>query len=232
MFRKEVGGELEKCAILITGSSIGIGRETALAFAQEGCNIIITYFEDEDEAAKTAIECKELGAEKVLMVHLDVTDDTSIKQAHETIMSEFNEIGILINNAGVVSYKSLVKEDLDAITNVIRTNVEGLIKVTRMFVNDVTKMIINIGSDASKQAYSHLSVYTASKFAVRGFTQALALELNRIKVYCVNPGMTKTRMSQFRGDDPKDVARIILDTAKEKYHKPTGSDIDVWEHMQ
>lgn len=67
-------------------------------------------------------------------------------------------------------------------------------------------------------------------FGVRGFSQALAQELNKVKVYVVNPGMTATRMTGFRGDPPEKVAEVILKTAKGQLGHGNGDDINVWKY--
>ncbi|MDP1694331.1 MAG: SDR family NAD(P)-dependent oxidoreductase, partial [Candidatus Woesearchaeota archaeon] len=73
--------------------------------------------------------------------------------------------------------------------------------------------------------------YCASKYGVRGFTQALALELpTSIKIYCVNPDGTATQMTQFQGVDPSKVADVILKTAQEILHKKSGDDVDLPEY--
>ena len=216
--------------VLIAGSSIGIGRETAYLFAKEKDNVIITYYKDKKEAQLTEKKCKSLGASDTLLINLNVMDTNSIKKALETITKKYKKIDILVNNAGVIAWKFLSKQSIEEIENQIRTNLEGLIKTTKIFLPYINETIINISSGAGKTAYSNLSTYCATKFGVRGFTQSLAIELKKIRVYSVNPGMTKTRMTDFEGIPPIKVAEIILETAKTGYKKSSGSDIDVWEY--
>jgi 3-oxoacyl-[acyl-carrier protein] reductase len=90
-------------------------------------------------------------------------------------------------------------------------------------------MIINISSGAGQTGFADLAPYCATKFGVRGFTQSLAQELTGIKVISVNPDMTKTRMTNFEGRPPAQVARVILNTAKKKYRVPSGGDVNVWD---
>ncbi|MFW6376252.1 MAG: SDR family NAD(P)-dependent oxidoreductase, partial [Thermoplasmatota archaeon] len=93
-------------------------------------------------------------------------------------------------------------------------------------------MIINIASDLGKNGIGGYGVYSATKFGVRGFTQALADELPRgITTYVVNPSMTATNMTNYSGKDPKKVAEVIVNTAKEQYKKRSGDDIDVTKHI-
>ncbi len=217
--------------VLITGSSVGIGRYTAYRFSKEGARIIITYNMGEREAHETAIGCKKLGAGGVSVFHLDIRDNESIKNLVENMKKEYGYIDILINNAGVVVWKPLKEQSFEDIENQIRVNLEGLIKLTKLMLPFVKEMIINIGSGAGKAGFESLTVYCATKFGLRGFTQALAQEIPSLKIYCVNPGMTATRMTNFQGVHPERVAEIIFNTAKGIYKKPSGSDIDVWEYL-
>lgn len=228
--QKEEIIKISEKIVFITGSSIGIGRETAYQFAKAGWKIVITYYKDENEAKKTAEKCKEHGAREVLVVKLNVMDNNSILKAIKEIVKKFNGIDVLINNAGVVVWKELLEQDDNEIENQVRTNLEGLIKITKYCLPYVREVIINISSGAGKTGYSTLTTYCATKFGVRGFTQALANELSsrRVKVYSVNPGMTKTRMTNFRGVEPEKVAEIIFNAALGKYNVPSGGDVDVW----
>src|SRR4030043_855096 len=80
------------------------------------------------------------------------------------------------------------------------------LKLTRSFLPYIRKGIINIASAAGKTAYAEMSVYCGTKFGVRGFTQALAEEHTRLKICCVNPDMTATRLTGYEGRPPSDVA--------------------------
>src|SRR3989344_6203992 len=211
--------------VLITGSSIGIGRESAYLFSGEGCSVIITYYKDKKEGEETAKKCTAIGAE-TLLINLNIMDDSSIKEAVKKSIAKFGKIDILVNNAGVISWKNLEEQTHQEIEEQIRTNLEGLIKMTLACLPYVKEAIINVASGAGKTGYSGLSVYCATKFGVRGFTQSLAGELKGIKVYSVNPGTTSTRMTNFRGVSAEKVAQVILNTAKGKYQVSSGSDID------
>ena len=93
-------------------------------------------------------------------------------------------------------------------------------------------MIINIASAAGKNAYAGLTTYCATKFAVRGFTQALSKELpSGIKIYSVNPGLTATKMTNYQGVNPRKVAEVILKAAEEKFNVENGGDVDVWKYV-
>ena len=167
--------------ILVTGSSRGIGRETAYEFAREKAKIIVTYCEDKIEAEKTYEKCLELGATEALIVELNVTDNSCIVNAVDEVIKKFNVVDILVNNAGVISWTPLRSQSFNEIENQTRTNLEGLIKVTKVCLPYVKDQIINIASIAGTVGFVDLTVYCATKFGVRGFTQALAKEEQTVR---------------------------------------------------
>jgi len=216
--------------VLITGSSEGIGRETAFKFAGEGCALVITYNSHKKEGEQAAKKCLELGASEVLLLPLNVSDDKSIQNCVKVVVKKFKHVSILINNAGVLRYNLFKNQSFADIEDQVNVNLTGLMKMTHEALPHVKDMIINIASGAGKTAYETLVPYCATKFGVRGFSQGLALEV-RIPVYAVNPGMTATRMTDWKGVKPEKVAQVILNTAKGKYKVKSGSDVDVWEHV-
>ena len=223
---------MENKVVLITGSSKGIGRETAFKFASEKAKVVLTYCNDRPGGQNTEKRCKELGAAETLLIKLDLRDDKSIANAVDKVVNTFGKIDVLISNAGVAVWKPLKEQDLADIENQIRTNLEGLIKMTRTCLPHVKDMIINIASGAGQSAFADLAPYCATKFGVRGFTQALAQEISKLKIYAVNPDMTKTRLTGFQGRPAEQVAQIVLNTAKSKYRKSSGSDINVWDYYK
>lgn len=172
--------------IFITGSNMGIGKETALKFAREGCNLAITYYKDRDEAFEVFDECRRLGAKEIQVVQLNLVDDQSIRLAVGRVIERFGEISVLINNAGVVVWKPLSEQSFENIEQQVRINIEGLIKVTRACLPYVKDSIINIVGGAGMEGMENLVTYCTTKFAVRGFTEALAKEQPEIKVLAIN----------------------------------------------
>ena len=221
---------MEDKVVLVTGSSSGIGRETAFKLASEKAKVILTYCSDRSGGQEAGRRCRELGAAETLLIQLDLRLNRSILNAVERAVKTFGKIDILINNAGVAVWKPLKEQDFADIENQIRTNLEGLVKMTRICLPHVKEMIINIASGAGQTGFAELAPYCATKFGVRGFTQALAQEISRLKIYAVNPDLTSTRLSGFQGRPPEQVARVVLYTAKGKYRKPSGSDINVWDY--
>ncbi len=218
--------------VFITGASLGIGTETAYKFAEEGCKLAITYYHDKEKAIAVSERCKKLGSPDVLVLHLDVMNNESIIGAVRDVVEHFREISVLVNNAGVIVWKQLKDQSFEEIECQIRTNLEGLVKVTKQSLPYVKDVIINLGSAAGKAGYGDLTPYCGTKFGVRGFSEAIAQELPHVMVYTVNPAVTATRMNDFQGMPPEDVARIIVNAAKGEYGVESGSDVDVWKVMK
>jgi NAD(P)-dependent dehydrogenase (short-subunit alcohol dehydrogenase family) len=218
--------------VLITGSSSGIGRETAYRFAQTGAKIVLTYNKGKARGEQAEKRCRKLGAESTLLLHLDVTDGKSIKDAVKKVLKQYGRIDFLINNAGTGIFIPFRKHTMKDIEKQIRTNLEGLIKMTRSFLPHIKKGIINIASAAGKTAYAEMSVYCGTKFGVRGFTQALAEEHPRLKICCVNPDMTATRLTGYEGRLPSEVAEVIFKTVSGMIKVAPGGDVDVWKIMK
>ena len=224
--------QIKNKVVLVTGSSQGIGKETAIAFAEKGANVIITYNSNKKKGEEVLKECKKLN--NSLLLHLDVTNTDSVRNCIEKIVNKFGAIDILVNNAGVLSDNELIKQSVNEVDLQIDTNLKGLIRMTKAILPFIKEqdesIIINIASAAGKQAYADLSVYCATKFAVRGFTQAMSRELPKnVKIYSINPGLTATAMTGFQGINPKKVADIIIRTAEEKIKPDNLGDIDIWK---
>ena len=195
---------------LITGASRGIGKETALVLAENGYDLILTYIY-EDEAKEVKAECEKHGV-NVQIFKFDITKEQYIEELSQKIDS----IDVLINNAGVASGKPLNRQSYEDIDNQITTNLLGLIKFTKAMIDKVQKVLINMGSVGGKKGIANSSVYCATKFGVRGFTQSLIEEYPNLKIYSVNPGLTKTHMTHFQGVEPREVAEIIFRTIKRR----------------
>lgn len=219
---------LRNKTIFITGASIGIGREDAFKFAREGCKLALSYFKDEKEAKSVAKKCLDLGSPETLLIHLDIRKDSSITKTVQEIIDRFGRVSILINNAAVIYWKPLEKQSFEEIKNQIKTNLEGLIKITKTLIPYIDNMVINMGSAASMpgNVKTNQSVYSATKWGVRGFTQALAKEYPNLKIYNFVSGGIATRMKNYKGTEPSKIAQLILDFAKQKYTLKSGSDIN------
>jgi len=195
---------------LITGSDSGIGQATAIEFAKEGADVVVTYLEDKSGAEET-VRGVEAAGRRALLRHLDVTKEASIKAVFDATLAEFGRIDILMNNASVDSTGNEVAEmSLDAWETALRTNLTGPMLCCRRFIGERRKAggkgkIINITSVHDEIPRPGAAEYCASKGGLQNLTRTLALELapDQINVNNIGPGMVLTPMNQEALDDPK-----------------------------
>lgn len=218
--------------ILITGSSKGIGEAIAYAFSKEKAKIVVTYNSDISGAQKVAHKCKDLGADEVLIVQLDIRDNESIKKAVETVIEKSGHIDVLINNAGVIGWEKFENESFEEIEGQIGTNLSGMIKMTSAALPQIKEGIINIASRAGHLPYPGRAVYCATKFGVVGFTKSLALEYPDLKIFTVSPGAVKTEMWNFQeGVDPSVISDYIVKCWKGEVPLKDG-DLNLYELLK
>lgn len=197
---------------LITGATSGIGKSCAIALAKLGMNLIITG-RRENLLIELKKELEEKFSVQVLAIQLDVKNADEVKDKLSSISNEWKNIDILINNAGLAAgLDKLYHNSTEDISNVIDTNIKGLLYVTNAIVphmieRDVPATIINIGSVAGDAAYAGGAVYCASKAAVKILSDGLRIDLvdTRIKVTDVKPGLVETNFSlvRFKGDEER-----------------------------
>ncbi len=181
--------------MVVTGASSGIGSATALVLAQEGARVV---------GGARRVERIRPPVEPL---ELDVTDPSSCERFVNAAIEELAAVDILVNAAGLALGRDLFDESTeDDERTVLETNVNGLIRMTRLFLPHIRDggHIVNIGSIAGRQAYEKAAVYVASKFAVRGFTYALREDLlgRPIHITTVDAGLVESEFSRvrFRGD--------------------------------
>ena len=153
---------------IITGAGRGIGRATAIAFAQEGINVGLIG-KTAENLEKVAKELSEYGIE-VTMATADVSDNESVIAAVEHIKSELGPIDILINNAGIGKFGKFLELSPEEFKNIIDVNLMGVYYVTRAVLPEMIEResgdIINISSTAGQKGAPVTSAYSASKFGV------------------------------------------------------------------
>lgn len=177
--------------ILITGASSGIGRATALHFAQRGWNVAATM---RNPASDQALE----GIPNLKKYALDVTRSESIQQALAQAIGDFGHIDVLVNNAGYGALGIFEKSNAEAIRRQFETNVFGLMEVCRAILPHFrmrnSGTIINISSVGGRVTFPLYSVYHGTKWAVEGFSESLQYEVKawNICVKLVEPGAIKT----------------------------------------
>lgn len=203
-----MGQDIRGRVALITGASAGIGRETALALAAEGCRLVLTA-RSLDRLTETVEAAKQAGAVGVLPLAFDVRKRSEVEEAIASLPAEFAEIAILVNNAGLArGLEKLWQDDPENWEEMIDTNTKGLLYVTRAVVPGMVARnaghVVNLGSTAGWLAYAGGSVYCATKAAERSISDGLRIDLmgTAVRVTSVDPGMVKTDFSEvrFRGD--------------------------------
>lgn len=209
--------------ILITGASSGIGQQIAYHFARDKNHLILTYNKGKVEGEKTVSECKKKGAGKVELIQFNVTKDKDILR----LAKKAGKVDWLISNAGVFVPHKLERQTFRDISLQMRTNTEGPIKLVHALLPKIRVGIISTVSAAGKEVYEKMAPYCASKYGMRGFIQAMAIDYPALKWYCINPGLVATRMTRFNGIHPSKVGKIVWETHLGKYPVKKGGDIDV-----
>ena len=187
----------DKVAV-ITGAGSGMGQQLAINLAKENCNVVIcdinkkTIQETEEIIRKYNVSCTALN--------LDLREEKNISTLLETTLKNFSKVDLLFNNAGVVapsSFLNLSEKDWDWCNDI---NFNALVKLTRIFLPHLMKneeaALINTSSIFGIITTPNNTVYHSSKFAVRGFTESLAMELidEKIQIHSVYPGHIGTNI--------------------------------------
>ncbi len=184
---------------LITGASRGIGRALAIKLAQQGVKRLILIARDRQRLASVAQEVEEMGAEAVIMA-LDLTKPTFVHVAVAQLWRSYGPINLLINCAGVAYQNSFLRSKLPQVQEELSLNVLGTYTLTQTMARRMARRgegtIVNVSSLMGKVAAPTMASYSATKFALLGFTQALRRELatHNIKVVALLPSLTDTDM--------------------------------------
>jgi short-subunit dehydrogenase len=196
-----------KKVILITGVSTGFGKYTASLLAKQGHTVygsVRNSIQDTDPLVK--------------IVHLDLLDRTSINSAVETVLKNEGRIDVLINNAGMHTGGPIETLPEEFIRKQFETNFFGLVELTRKVLpimrNQASGTIINIGSIGGLMGLPFQGYYSASKFAIEGFSEALRMEVKQfgIKVTVVNPG-------DFHTNNTANRRGFLVDSEKNNVYK-------------
>jgi NAD(P)-dependent dehydrogenase (short-subunit alcohol dehydrogenase family) len=198
---------LEKIA-LVTGSSSGIGYETALALAREG---YYTYATMRDTGKGTKIqEVAKKENLKLDVIELDVDKEDSIKSAIKKIISKNDRIDILVNNAGFLLFGCLEDISIEDVKAQFETNFFGIIRMIKEIAPIMRKqksgIIVNVSSVAGRIAFPATPAYISSKFALEGLSESMRYEMSPfgIKTIIIEPGVIQTNMlSSFKKTSTK-----------------------------
>jgi NAD(P)-dependent dehydrogenase (short-subunit alcohol dehydrogenase family) len=236
--------------VLITGALTGIGRATALAFAQEGARLVVSG-RREEEGEKLVAELRKLGTEAEF-VRSDVRHEAEIRSLIDKTIARFGRLDVAVNNAGTEGTLGPVTEQTaETYAATFDTNVLGTLlsmkHELRVMLAQGHGSIVNVSSIAGRAGVAGASVYVASKHAVEGLTKAAALEVaeSGVRVNVVAPGPIETGMlNRFTGTvekkaalvagvpmkrvgRPEEIAQTILFVASDKSSFITGASIAV-----
>jgi short-subunit dehydrogenase len=211
---------LQNARAIVTGASSGIGREIALELARQGAATVLVA-RREDRLSQVAEQIGAMGPPVHLVVG-DVTNPETRRRAIDTAHSELGGLDILVNNAGVGALGLFQDAGSDRLRQVMEINFFALVEMTRLALpllkQGVQPIVVNISSILGHRGVPHRSEYSASKFAVQGFSEAIRAEFTRlgIDVMVVSPGSTDTEFFE----------REIDRTSEPKWpdHKHVGAD--------
>ena len=228
--------------VLVTGGTRGIGQAIAKKFSSTGYKVIVNY-KNSDEIAN---KLKEEFPDNIFPYKADVSNFNEVKKMCEFCVDNFNQIDILINNAGISEIKQfndITEEDWD---NMINVNLKSVYNCTKNVVDNMihnkSGKIINISSMWGEIGGSCEVHYSTAKAGIIGFTKALAKELalSNIQVNCVSPGIINTEMNQMHDLEelksevpvnkigtPEDIANTVYFLAQPENSYITGQVISV-----
>ena len=222
--------------IILTGGSLGIGKETAKILVNKGAKVLITG----RSAQRLELSAKYTGAQTLVF---DLSDHKNISlNAKKCIDALGGKVDALVNNAGIGSFEKIEEVTYSDFEQIFKTNVFGLALLSKYIISNMKEQksgtIINIGSSASIKGFSGGSVYAASKFAVRALTQCWQAELRpfNIRVCQLNPSEVTTAFyndeRQERAEvhnklSPKEIAHSIL-SVLEMEDKGFVTELNVW----
>lgn len=241
-----MANRLEGKMALVTGASKGVGKGIALELGRAGCDVAVNYHTDE-RGAQATVEVLAAMGRKAFAVRANVGSSADVHAMFDEVLGRVPRLDVLVNNAGVQTWKPLL--DLTEVEwdRVIDTNLKGCFLCTQRVALHMKEhgggSIINIGSGCNKVAFPRLVDYTASKGGIEMFTKVAACELGpyKIRVNCVAPGAIEIERTQQEAGDyagtwsaltplarigtPEDVGRAVVFFAGDHSDFVTGQTI-------
>lgn len=221
----ETDAGLKGKTIAITGASKGIGKETALLLKKNGANLVLGSRHNTNKLSNNLLD-----------LHLDVTDEQSVKKFHEQAVETFGKIDVLINSAGVGMFASVLDSSTEDFDQMIAVNLRGTYLLSRYFGKHMIELgtghIINLVSVAGTTALPGCGGYSASKFGLQGLTKVMQAELRQkgVQVTSVIPGAVSS--SFWENISPKpDFSKMIPTETVAKHliyliNQESGANID------
>ncbi|WP_028391643.1 SDR family NAD(P)-dependent oxidoreductase [Bacillus cihuensis] len=209
---------LHKKCVVVTGASGGIGKEIAKKAAEQGARVVLLA-RNTDKLEELRNELNNQYGDVAYAYELDVSNMKQIVEVFTDIYTNIGEIDVLVNNAGYGTFKEVDETNIEEIQAMFSVNVIGLMACTKMVVPSMKRRksghIINIASMAGKIATPKSTLYSSTKFAVIGYSNALRLEVMRegIHVTTVNPGPIATNffdIADESGTYVKNIEKFIL----------------------
>ena len=197
---------LENKVALITGGGRGIGRSICESFAENGCNVAFTYNSSKEAAEDLVEELKKYDV-KVKSYKSDASDHDKSVELIDNVISDFERIDVLVNNAGITKDNLLMRMSPSDFKDVVNVNLGSVFNLTkssiRIFLKQKEGSIINISSIVGVKGNAGQSNYAASKAGIIGFSKSIALELGSRNIRCnvVAPGFIETDMTDSLSDD-------------------------------
>ncbi len=201
---------MQRQTALVTGASRGIGKEIALELARNRYRVAVNYYNDPASIVDaTVAEIRSIQApvqDDVLPVEADIRSSAQVTAMFERVIAAFGHLDLLVNNAGVQTWKPLLDVTEEEWDLVVDTNLKGCFLCTQQAARHMKDhgggAIVNLGSGCNKLAFPSLVAYTASKGGIEMFTKEAAVELGRygIRVNCIAPGSIESERT--RSEDP------------------------------
>uniref|UniRef100_A0A0B6ZVZ6 Ketoreductase domain-containing protein n=1 Tax=Arion vulgaris TaxID=1028688 RepID=A0A0B6ZVZ6_9EUPU len=202
-------GSLQGKVALISGASSGIGAATAILFSRLGARLALTG-RNEKNLKKVGEQCEKEGGIKPVLLVGDLTKDDDTRRIFKgAIDGHGGRLDILVNNAGIIALGGIQKATLEQYDMLMNTNVRSMFHLTQLAVPYLVKTqgnIVNVSSINGLRSFAGVLNYSISKHAVDSFTRCVALDLadKRVRVNCVNPGVTHTELHKRAGLSDKD----------------------------
>jgi 3alpha(or 20beta)-hydroxysteroid dehydrogenase len=219
-------GDLEGKVVLVTGGARGIGAASARRCMEEGALVVVSD-RRADEAQDLAREMNACRANGAIALKLDISDEGDWAAAIAATIAAFGRLDVLVNNAGVIRVTPLETADVAAFRKVLEVNLIGTFLGMQAVIGPMKQVgggsIINFSSVQGLEGRAGLSLYSASKFGIRGLTKTAAIELGEygIRVNTIVPGPTRTTMTQREGWSDADYNRAYAKYPLGRMAQPT-----------
>ena len=185
---------------IVTGASRGIGKEIAIKLAEQGMKVTIVG--SSSQVSNTAEELKDMGFPNILPVQADVSNEEDLKEVVRKTIETYGTVDVLVNNAGVGFFKLTEEVTVEEWKKIFEVNVQGVFLATKAVLPHMKERksgtIITISSDVARYTIPNGAAYTATKYAVQGFSGSVAQEVREygIRVGTINPGMVDTYFAE------------------------------------